>query len=237
MKNELLISEVFGPTVQGEGPNFGRRCGFIRLHGCNLTCQACDTSYSWTRSSGSSRPVADILTQVTEMGKPTQVRLVVITGGEPLVQQHRAGFRHLILGLIDLGADVQFETNGTLEPSSWLRHAGSGITFVVSPKISGPLATNSLSRRINPMAISGFSGQPGVSFKFVVSDEDDVRAVGNFVKEYGIDPKTVWIMPEGTTAGTVVATSRRVADITLAHGFNVTSRLHTILWPGAQRGK
>src|SRR5512138_3539866 len=155
MKNELLISEVFGPTVQGEGPNFGRRCGFIRLHGCNLTCQACDTSYSWTRSSGSSRPVADILTQVTEMGKPTQVRLVVITGGEPLVQQHRAGFRHLILGLIDLGADVQFETNGTLEPSSWLRHAGSGITFVVSPKISGPLATNSLSRRINPMAISG----------------------------------------------------------------------------------
>ena len=40
------VSEVFGPTLQGEGPHAGRPCHFIRLGGCNLSCSWCDTPYS-----------------------------------------------------------------------------------------------------------------------------------------------------------------------------------------------
>ena len=43
----LVISEVFGPTVQGEGPTIGRRAAFVRLGRCNLDCSWCDTPYTW----------------------------------------------------------------------------------------------------------------------------------------------------------------------------------------------
>jgi 7-carboxy-7-deazaguanine synthase len=39
----LVVNEIFGPTIQGEGPNLGRRCGFVRLGGCNLECSWCDS--------------------------------------------------------------------------------------------------------------------------------------------------------------------------------------------------
>src|SRR4029450_7825218 len=44
---ELVVSEVFGPTFQGEGPSVGRRAGFVRLGRCNLDCSWCDTPYTW----------------------------------------------------------------------------------------------------------------------------------------------------------------------------------------------
>ena len=43
----LVVNEVFGPTVQGEGPSAGRRCGFVRLGRCNQACTWCDTAYTW----------------------------------------------------------------------------------------------------------------------------------------------------------------------------------------------
>src|SRR5262245_52198924 len=47
MTESLVVSEVFGPTWQGEGPSIGRRCGFVRLGRCNLACTWCDTPYTW----------------------------------------------------------------------------------------------------------------------------------------------------------------------------------------------
>jgi 7-carboxy-7-deazaguanine synthase len=46
-KPPLVVSEVFGPTIQGEGPHAGQRAAFVRLGGCNLTCTWCDTAYTW----------------------------------------------------------------------------------------------------------------------------------------------------------------------------------------------
>ena len=43
----LAVSEIFGPTHQGEGPSTGRLCGFVRLARCNLSCLWCDTPYTW----------------------------------------------------------------------------------------------------------------------------------------------------------------------------------------------
>src|SRR5260370_42452272 len=44
---QLAISEIFGPTFQGEGSSIGRYCYFLRLAGCNQHCAWCDTSYTW----------------------------------------------------------------------------------------------------------------------------------------------------------------------------------------------
>ncbi len=46
---QLLISEVFGPTLQGEGPSAGQAAAFVRLGACNLSCAWCDTAYTWNR--------------------------------------------------------------------------------------------------------------------------------------------------------------------------------------------
>ena len=43
----LVVSEVFGPTFQGEGPSSGQRAMFVRLGRCNLDCAFCDTAYTW----------------------------------------------------------------------------------------------------------------------------------------------------------------------------------------------
>lgn len=56
LHHTLVVREVFGPTVQGEGPSTGRRCSFIRLGGCNLTCHWCTVAgmmilrpdFTWT---------------------------------------------------------------------------------------------------------------------------------------------------------------------------------------------
>src|SRR4051795_10739521 len=93
----LVISEVFGPTWQGEGPSLGRRCGFVRLGRCNLACTWCDTPYTWdwTRfdpeTELSRKAVSDICAELDAMG----IDMVVITGGEPLLQQRE------LVGLVD----------------------------------------------------------------------------------------------------------------------------------------
>ena len=45
--NSLTVSEIFGPTFQGEGPFTGRAAVFLRLGRCNLDCKWCDTPYTW----------------------------------------------------------------------------------------------------------------------------------------------------------------------------------------------
>ena len=52
----LVVAEVFGPTVQGEGPSAGRRASFIRLGGCNLHCDWCDTKFTGTPASTTCAP-------------------------------------------------------------------------------------------------------------------------------------------------------------------------------------
>src|ERR1700730_7162757 len=103
----LVVSEVFGPTIQGEGPSLGRRAGFIRLGGCDLTCSWCDAAYTWNASR------YDLRAELTRMPVTAMVEralvgdpeIVVITGGEPLLHQQQAGRLELLDQLGD--ADVR----------------------------------------------------------------------------------------------------------------------------------
>ena len=50
MSDLLEVSEIFGLTIQGEGPSVGRRAVFLRLRRCNLACDWCDTRYTWDKN-------------------------------------------------------------------------------------------------------------------------------------------------------------------------------------------
>jgi 7-carboxy-7-deazaguanine synthase len=102
----LEVHSIFR-TLQGEGPFTGYPAIFIRLAGCNLQCPACDTDYTSQRTLLSA---AEILQQTLQLCIGYQIKLIVITGGEPL----RQDLTQLCIVLHQRGFMVQIETNGTL---------------------------------------------------------------------------------------------------------------------------
>jgi 7-carboxy-7-deazaguanine synthase (Cx14CxxC type) len=139
------VKEIFY-TLQGEGANAGRPAVFLRFAGCNLwtgreqdrhkaTCQFCDTDFVGTDGPGGGKfaTAADLAEAVASQWPATSTRaaqkLVVCTGGEPLLQLDQAA----IDSLHAVGFEIAVETNGTLA-------APAGIDWIcVSPKAGAAL--------------------------------------------------------------------------------------------------
>lgn len=230
----LVVSEVFGVTVQGEGPSCGRRASFIRLGGCNLSCTWCDTPYTWDASRFDLRteltrtPVIDLAAHALH-GDPG---LVVITGGEPLLHQHQPGWAALLHLLNAGGADVEIETNGTIAPSALTTTGATRLN--VSPKL--PHAGDPETARIRPNQLAALNATGRASFKFVCRDAADVDHVTAYTAAWGIPPARVWVMPEGTTRSALHDHLTAIADPAITAGFNLTTRLHVHAW-GDERGR
>jgi 7-carboxy-7-deazaguanine synthase len=102
--SDLRITEIF-LSLQGEANTVGRPTVFVRLTGCPLRCQYCDSEYAF--SGGTMMSLDDITQRVCELG----VAHVTVTGGEPLAQPNAIG---LMQRLIDMGLSVSLETSGAL---------------------------------------------------------------------------------------------------------------------------
>lgn len=118
----MVLCEVFGPTLQGEGPSAGQRAIFVRLADCNLVCNSCDTKYSWDWENNVRAEqtelvlVDDVVNKVLEH----DVQLLIVTGGEPLLQQKQ--LTRLAAAVTATGRRVEIETNGTIAPTpNWTR--------------------------------------------------------------------------------------------------------------------
>jgi 7-carboxy-7-deazaguanine synthase len=103
----LKISEIF-PSIQGEGLRQGELTLFIRLAGCNLKCDFCDTKYAWI--SGQDMAVTRVLDKVKKIYNSFPTRWICLTGGEPLLQSVEG----LVRRLKAEGFKIQVETNGTI---------------------------------------------------------------------------------------------------------------------------
>lgn len=228
--DELVVAEVFGPTFQGEGPSIGRRAGFVRLGRCNLDCSWCDTPYTWDwdrydpAAELHRASVASVLAELDDMAP----EIVVVTGGEPLLQQRR--LIPLIEGCAARGWPVEIETNGTIAPDD--RMAEVVGQWNVSPKLANSGVAHS--KRIRPDALSALRGTARAVFKFVVADPQELDEVAGLVDAHRLEP--IWIMPEGTDATTLLERARDLSEPVLARGWNLTPRLHVLLW-GDQRGR
>lgn len=226
----LAVSEVFGPTVQGEGPTAGRRAGFVRLGRCNLDCRWCDTPYTWDWDrydpavEVTATPVADVVARLDAMG----VDRVVVTGGEPLLQQR--ALVPLLAALGERGWAVEVETNGTIAPAPDVAAAVSA--FNVSPKLANSGVPGD--RRIRPAALAALAATGKAAFKFVATGPSDLDEIAALAGAHGLAP--VWVMPEGTDAATVAARLAALADAVVARGWNLTPRLHVLAW-GDERGR
>src|SRR5882757_11063169 len=101
----LKIAEVFC-SIQGEADHVGWPTVFIRLTGCPLRCQYCDTEYAFY--GGEWREQQEVLTQVAAFGG----KHVCVTGGEPLAQK---GCVPLLTALCEAGYKVSLETSGAID--------------------------------------------------------------------------------------------------------------------------
>ena len=100
----LQLSEIFY-SIQGEGTYAGVPAVFVRLAGCNLSCDFCDTDYSLKFLA----PVEEVVDRVLAAGGDCP--MVVLTGGEPLAQREALA---LIEALQRAGKRVHIESNGTI---------------------------------------------------------------------------------------------------------------------------
>lgn len=225
----LLVTETFA-SFQGEGPSAGQPAAFIRLSRCNLTCGFCDTPYTWDWSRF--RPDDEATRQPTgelaAWAMAQQARLVVITGGEPLIQQ--PALAPLVARLADAGRQVEVETNETIAPAPQLAEMVS--RFNVSPKLSGSGVAGN--RRLVPAALAVLAATGKAVFKFVICHSRELAEVAALEEKYGLAP--VWLMPEGTSEQAVLEGMRTVAAEALARGWSLSGRLHVLLW-GDERGR
>jgi organic radical activating enzyme len=234
---ELVVSEVFGPTFQGEGRSLGQRVGFVRLGTCNLDCGrgpgatwACDTAYTWDwerydpAAELAVRSVDDIVAQLAAMG----VDRIVVTGGEPLIQQHR--LVSLLRAAVGHGWAIEIETNGTIAPLPEVAELVS--QFNVSPKVRGSGVDPAMALR--PRALTALLASGKAVFKFVASCAAELDDIGDVVTRWRLAP--VMIMPAGTEADEVVQVARDLAEPVLDRGWDLTIRLHVLLW-GNERAR
>lgn len=234
LTSTLRVNEVFSGTLQGEGPSSGRAAGFIRLMGCNLSCSWCDTPWTWDSSrhdlaaEGRELPVHEIV----HAALATRPGLVVITGGEPLLHQNRRGWLDLIHALRIAGCEIEVETNGTIVPS-W-ETALQVTRFNVSPKLTH--AGQGVAG-LRQGAIEALRDTGRAAFKFVVTGLADLDEIAGIVEDHRIPAERVWVQPEGTDPDQLLTAARVLAEPVATHGWNLSLRLHALLWPGVERGR
>jgi 7-carboxy-7-deazaguanine synthase len=235
-------------SIQGEGKNLGRPSIFVRASLCNLHCLWCDTDYTWNWEGTRFRHQHDELPgyqkfkmeeQIVEMSTEELVEEIrqhpclnlVLTGGEPLMQQQ--GWVELMQALRnrDAGYGFEVETNGTKLPTEAFDRLID--QYNVSPKLAN--SGNKRSLREKPEAYAFFAQSPKAHFKFVIQNQSDLEEVQQLIERYALSPENIYLMPEGTSPETLRSRQQWLVEVCKQQGFHYTDRLHVHIY-GAKRG-
>lgn len=233
MSSKLLVNEVFGPTLQGEGPSIGTPCAFLRVAVCNLRCVWCDTFYTWDWSKVSKddeiHPMSvDEVTEAVNKVLPRSISpLLVVSGGEPMLQQKQL---IEVMQALSPMVDYEIETAGTVVPIDELLE--QNVLFNVSPKLAH--SGNTKAKRYKPDVLEALQATGLVqAWKFVAQQPSDLDEVHDLVTKHRLFP--VFIMPEGVNAETVAEHTKSILPEVISRGWRLTPRLHISVW-GTERG-
>lgn len=212
----VLVNEVFY-SVQGEGPNVGRPSIFVRLGGCNLACTWCDSKFTWDpKVADNTMTTTDAVIQEIQKYPATHL---VITGGEPMLQQK--AIRALMESLPGYTAEV--ETNGS---------QASEIDDLIEQFNCSPKLANS-GNKSYPLALDPKNQK--VIFKFVIQKESDLEEVEKYAKEWEIPRTKIWLMPEGVNKKVIQERSLWLIDLCKQKGYHFTPRLHILLYDNERK--
>ena len=166
---KIKVSEIF-TSFQGEGPYVGTPATFLRLYGCNLDCEWCDTDMS-TYELLSVDDVAEIILTQMEFNN---IKTLIITGGEPTLQMEE--IKRLIKELPE-DIKIQMETNGSL-----FEYVPE-IEYVISPKED------------KEKVFENYYKFENTFFKFVITSQEDIDEVISLKEKYNYD-KAIWLQGE-----------------------------------------
>jgi len=205
----LRITEIFY-SLQGEAKTSGLPTVFVRLTGCPLRCQYCDTAYAF--SGGIQISMAEVLDQVASFG----ARYVTVTGGEPLAQPNCL---RLMEKLCDAGYQVSLETSGALD----IAGVDPRVSIVMDLKTPG---SAEVSRNMYAnLALLERKDQ----VKFVICDRRDFSWASFKVREYDLLARVGEVLFSPSVGQQDAA---ELAEWILAERLPVRfqMQLHKILW-------
>jgi 7-carboxy-7-deazaguanine synthase len=234
----LPVVEIFGPTVQGEGPAAGRPAYFIRFGGCDFRCAWCDSLHAVEPAEvrrALRLSIDDVLKRLG--GLRPGPRLVVLTGGNPVLLELGA----LVGALHAVDFEVAVETQGSVW-RDWLTQVDN---LVVSPKPpSSGMATTEHIRSFEAFLGRLRPGLPPTTLKVVVFDTGDLEFAR---RVHATAPTLPLLLSTGTDVGlseieTLTRLSERfrwlceatASQVDLAD-VRVLPQLHVIAW-GTTRG-
>lgn len=165
----LKITEIFY-SLQGEALNVGLPTVFVRLTGCPLRCEYCDTAYAFT--GGEWMDVDAIIDEL----KQYDTSHITVTGGEPLAQKSCIA---LLQQLCDLGYDVSLETSGAI----MVDQVDKRVVKILDVKT--PASKEDSKNKLENFAYI----QPGDQIKFVICDENDYLWSKQFIEKHQLESK------------------------------------------------
>ena len=235
-------------SIQGEGKSIGVPSVFVRTTRCNLHCVWCDTDYTWNWTGTQFEHENDKVPGYQKFEKKDWIleclvenivanirsyncRNVILTGGEPMLQQPGLTALMDLLRKSDAAFRFETETNGTLLPKQEFDHAID--QYNVSPKLDN--SGNSQKLRENPKAMTALAQNPKSNFKFVLTNPIDLEEILRLKERYHIEAEKIWLMPEGTSAAQLAQRREWLVEICKQHNFRYSDRLHVQIW-GAKKG-
>lgn len=230
---KLKVNEIY-KSFQGEGINSGCDCIFLRLSTCNLHCSWCDTPYTWDWKKYDFNKETKVMTipEVAHKIRMFKIRHLVITGGEPMLQQNQLFLLLNELNTIDRKYYVEIETNGTVIPEAdFVSLIGN---FNISPKTSNSGNNTEALYGIYKHTLPEYNHYSNVTFKFVINTLEDVVEIEEKFMSL-IDRKKIMLMPEGRTSQEIQNKDGWIYEYCMAKGYKFSTRLH-ILKYGNQRG-
>jgi 7-carboxy-7-deazaguanine synthase len=209
MSATLRISEIFY-SLQGEASTVGLPTVFVRLTGCPLRCQYCDTAYAF--SGGVIYKLDEIIKEVDSYG----ARYVTVTGGEPLAQENCLELMKL---LCDKGYKVSLETSGAIDIS----RVDTRVVRVMDIKTPG---SNEMHRNLMDN-IAELTGHDQV--KFVVCNQKDYQWARELNNEYQLDERVSNVL---FSPSKEELEAKQLAEWILEDRLNVRMQvqLHKYLW-------
>ena len=211
-KTTLNITEIFY-SLQGEAKEVGIPTVFVRLTGCPLRCNYCDTAYAFKGNNPLS--IQHILDEVAQYN----TQYVCVTGGEPMAQSNCL---KLLDSLIDSGYNVSMETSGSID----ITPVNSKVSIVMD--IKTPSSTEEHQNRYENLPILKSKDQ----LKFVIASRSDFDWCTEILDNHEVESEILF-SPVYESLKPV-----ELADWILEKKLNVRLQvqLHKLLW-GDQKGR
>jgi 7-carboxy-7-deazaguanine synthase len=210
----MKISEIF-TSIQGETSFVGLPFTFVRLTGCNLRCSYCDTQYAYAE--GTEYSLDTVVAEVNKRAVPR----VVITGGEPLLQDETY---ILCSRLLDAGFTVLLETNGSIV----IKYVDQRVHRILDLKCPG----SGMDKYMNLQNVDYLTVRDEI--KFVISHREDFEWALEILKQHEMQGRAhVLFSPVSDRLH-----PQKLAEWILQEKLNVRLQLqiHRYIWPDKKRG-